>query len=55
MIGILSIMLVPPIILSLVGKDKLKNGKKRTALIYFILAGVYFLIGLGVCGSLFFA
>ena len=52
MIGILGIMLVPPIILVIIGRDKLKNNEKGTAQIYFILAGAYLLIGLGLCGSM---
>ena len=46
------ILLVPPILLSIVGFILFKNQKRIAGKIFFILAGVYLLIGLGICGVL---
>jgi hypothetical protein len=45
-------MFVPPAILGFLGDKKLRNNEKGTAKIYFIVAGAYLLIGLGLCGSM---
>lgn len=31
---------------------KNKKTNKRNSLIYFIIAGIYFLVGIGICGQL---
>ncbi|GEL10425.1 hypothetical protein SAMN05192550_0536 [Flavobacterium glycines] len=45
------IMVVPPILLSIIG-FAMKKDKPRTAKVFFILAALYLLIGLGICGSI---
>ncbi|WP_159780715.1 hypothetical protein [Flavobacterium sp. 9AF] len=45
------IMVGPPILLSLFGLIVRKNNPKA-AKVLFILAGLYLLVGLGICGSL---
>ena len=48
---LVSIMIGPPIVLTLIGFGVKKNSPKA-AKILFILATLYLLIGLGICGSL---
>lgn len=48
---IIVIMIGPPIVLALIGFGVKKNNP-RAAKILFILAAVYLLVGLGICGSL---
>ncbi|WP_345005430.1 hypothetical protein [Snuella lapsa] len=48
---ILAIMFGPAIIMAFVGFVILKKNKK-TAKIFFILAAVYVLVSLGICGSM---
>jgi len=48
---ILGIMLGPPLLLVLIGLS-LKKGQPKAAKIFYILAGIYLVIGLGICGSL---
>lgn len=48
---ILFIMFGPPVILTIVGFS-IKKNNRSTAKILFILAAVYLIIGLGVCGSM---
>lgn len=49
---VLLIMFLPPIILYIVG-FAIQPKKKKTAKILFIIATVYLLISLGICGSMF--
>ena len=48
---LVSIMVIPPIILTIIGFSIRKNYKK-TALVLYILAALYLLIGLGICGAI---
>ena len=48
---IIVIMIGPPIVLTLIGFGVKKNNP-RAAKVLFILAAVYLLVGLGICGSL---
>lgn len=48
---IIVIMIGPPIVLALIGFGVKKNNP-RAAKVLFILAAVYLLVGLGICGSL---
>lgn len=48
---ILGIMFGPAILLALIGATYQKNNKK-TAKTFFILAAVYVIISLGICGSM---
>ena len=48
---ILAIMFGPAILLAIIGFSQYNNNKK-TAKILFILAGLYLLISLGICGTL---
>ncbi|MEL1239887.1 hypothetical protein [Flavobacterium flavipallidum] len=50
-IFILGIMIGPPIILTLIG-FAVKKQSPKGAKVLFILAALYLLIGLGICGSL---
>ncbi len=49
---ILLIMLLPSFVLTLIGAILYHNAKKRTAKILFIIAVVYAIISLGICGSM---
>lgn len=49
---ILAIMLLPSIILGIIGAILRAHGKKRSAKILFIIAIVYAIISLGICGSM---
>ena len=46
------IVLIPFIIFITIGRDNLKKNEKDTALIYFILAGIYLIVGIGVCSNM---
>lgn len=48
---ILIIMLGPAIILAIIGA-LLRKSNKKTSKVFFILATVYVIISLGVCGSM---
>ena len=48
---IIVIMIGPPIILTLIGFGVKKNNP-NAAKVLFILAAIYLLVGLGICGSL---
>ncbi len=52
-VAILFVMVGVPIILSLIGWWFYSKDKKKTAKILFIIAGVYLIISLGICGSLY--
>ncbi len=49
---ILAIMLLPSLILGIIGAVLYFNEKKKAAKILFIIAVVYALISLGICGSM---
>jgi phosphotransferase system glucose/maltose/N-acetylglucosamine-specific IIC component len=51
-IVILLIMLLPSFVLGLIGTILYFNEKKRAAKILFIIAIVYAIISLGICGSM---
>jgi uncharacterized membrane protein YqgA involved in biofilm formation len=46
------IMFGPAIVLAIIGFVLLSKQKKKAAKILFILAGVYLLVSLGICGGL---
>lgn len=48
---ILAIMLGPAILLAIIGAVLRKNNKKAST-VFFILATVYVIISLGICGSM---
>lgn len=48
---IIVIMFGPPIVLALIGFGVKKNNP-NAAKVLFILAAIYLLVGLGICGSL---
>ena len=41
----------PAIVLLIIGLVRLKN-KRKNARVFLIIAGIYFLIGAGVCGAM---
>ncbi|MEC4004203.1 hypothetical protein OX283_006020 [Flavobacterium sp. SUN052] len=49
---IILIMFGPPILLSIIGFSVRKTNK-QASLVLFILAGLYLIIGLGICGGMF--
>lgn len=49
---ILLILLGPPIFLSIIGIILLKTKNRKAGKIFFILAGIYLVVGLGICGAL---
>jgi len=49
---ILAIMFLPPILFLIIGAVNWNRNNKKTAKIFFILAGVYLLVSLGICGSM---
>ncbi len=49
---IIGIMLGPPIFSALVGIILLTKKKKTAGTVFLILAGVYLIVGLGICGSM---
>ena len=49
---ILLIMFGPALLFLIVGIILLENQKKKAGKVFMILAGVYLLISLGVCGSM---
>lgn len=49
---ILLILLGPPIFLSIIGLILLKTKNRKAGKIFFILAGIYLVVGLGICGAL---
>lgn len=46
-----AIMLVPPLVLFIIGQ-RIKKTRKKAAKVCFILATIYLIIGLGICGSI---
>lgn len=51
-LGILGIWLIPPFILLVIGIIGLKKNKDASKWL-FILALIYFLVGLGICSGMF--
>ncbi|WP_299213572.1 hypothetical protein [uncultured Aquimarina sp.] len=49
---ILLILLGPPIFLALIGLILFRTKNRKAGKVFFILAGVYLVIGLGICGAL---
>ncbi|TLF46542.1 hypothetical protein [Maribacter aurantiacus] len=49
---ILLIMFGPAILLGIIGVVLMGKNKKKSGKVFLILAGVYMLISLGVCGSM---
>ncbi|PKV52488.1 hypothetical protein ATE84_4604 [Aquimarina sp. MAR_2010_214] len=49
---ILLILLGPPIFLSIIGIILFKTKNRKAGKIFFILAGIYLIVGLGICGAL---
>lgn len=49
---ILLILLGPPVFLSIIGAILFKTKNRKAGKIFFILAGVYLVVGLGICGAL---
>ncbi len=49
---VLAIMLLPSIILGVIGAIFYANEKKKIAKILFIIAVVYVIVSLGICGSM---
>ncbi len=49
---ILAILLGPPIFLALIGVILFFNNYRKAGKIFFILAGTYLIVGLGICGVL---
>ena len=49
---ILFILFGPALILALIGASESRKGRKQSAKILYIIAGVYVLISLGTCGWL---
>ncbi len=49
---ILLILLGPPIFLGLIGLILFRAKNRKAGKVFFILAGVYLVIGLGICGIL---
>ncbi|WP_298543576.1 hypothetical protein [uncultured Aquimarina sp.] len=49
---ILLILLGPPIFLALIGLILFRTKNRIAGKVFFILAGVYLVVGLGICGAL---
>lgn len=49
---ILLILLGPPALLSIIGLILFKTQNRKAGKIFFILAGIYLVVGLGICGAL---
>ncbi len=49
---ILLILLGPPIFLALIGVILFKTQHRKAGKVFFILAGIYLVVGLGICGAL---
>ena len=49
---IILIMVGPAIILAIIGFLLRKNEKRKAAKVFYIIAGVYLLISLGICGAM---
>ncbi|MGY3792762.1 hypothetical protein [uncultured Aquimarina sp.] len=49
---ILLILFGPPALLAIIGLVLFRNKKRKAGKVFFILSGVYLVIGLGICGIL---
>jgi len=49
---ILGVLLGPPIFLAIIGLLLFRTKNRKAGKVFFILAGVYLVIGLGICGVL---
>lgn len=49
---VIGIMVGPPLLLTIIGIACYKRNPK-TAKVFFILAAIYLIIGLGICGGMF--
>ncbi len=49
---ILLILLGPPIFLAIIGFILFRSASRKAGKVFFILAGVYLVVGLGICGAL---
>lgn len=49
---ILLILLGPPLLLGILGAFFYRRKQKTVAKVFFILAGIYLLVGLGLCGGI---
>ncbi|MFD2187979.1 hypothetical protein [Aquimarina celericrescens] len=49
---ILAILLGPPIFLAIIGLILFYNNYRKAGKVFFILAGIYLVVGLGICGIL---
>jgi len=49
---IFMILLGPPLLLSLIGLLFYRTTSRKAGKILFILAGIYLVVGLGICGAL---
>ncbi|AXT53149.1 hypothetical protein D1818_20820 [Aquimarina sp. BL5] len=49
---ILLVLLGPPIFLALIGLILFRTKNRKAGKVFFILAGVYLVVGLGICGAL---
>ncbi len=48
----LAILLIPPIFLAIIGFALFHSNYRKAGKIFFILAGTYLAVGLGICGVL---
>lgn len=49
---IFAILLGPPLFLAIIGFILFRTKNRNAGKIFFILAGVYLIVGLGICGGL---
>ncbi|WP_299438129.1 hypothetical protein [uncultured Aquimarina sp.] len=49
---ILLILLGPPVLLGIIGLILFRTKNRKAGKVFFILAGVYLVVGLGICGAL---
>ncbi|KAA1242984.1 hypothetical protein [Aquimarina sp. RZ0] len=49
---ILAILLAPPLLLAVIGLILFKIKNRKAGKVFFILAGVYLVVGLGICGAM---
>ncbi len=49
---ILLILLGPPIFLAIIGLILFRTASRKAGKVFFILSGIYLVVGLGICGAL---
>ncbi|WP_281989522.1 hypothetical protein [Aquimarina aggregata] len=49
---ILLILLGPPVLLAIIGLILFKTTSRKAGKVFFILAGIYLVVGLGICGAM---